>query len=118
MQPIHQVKIIKDPFYRRLVGNPFKYYRRAGGMTFCLVAISNLFTTMVGMADSNNDRKKFLSEHPQMYFMSLLLKSTYFGLLWPAFYIEAIHKPKNAFVLGAGVDSELCKIENQLRKMD
>ena len=105
------VRIDKGPFYKKFLTNPFKYYRRAGTMTFCLVAASNFFTTLMRISDSDGSRRQFLTEHPQLYFMALLGKSTYFGILWPSFYAEACSKPRNAFVLGAAVEEGLKNLE-------
>jgi len=95
---ITNVRIIKDPLYKRVISHPFRYYWRAGGLTFCVVAASNMLTTLF-----DSDRRSFLFEHPQMYFMGLLGKSSYFGLIWPSFYFTAIKSPYSAFVYGGGL---------------
>jgi len=105
MDKIIKVKIVQEPLFKRLISNPFKYYARMCGITFCLVGTSNFLTTLCDFGNNNNDnsRRTFLFDHPQLYFIMLLSKSGYFSLLWPSFYITAIREPKNAFVLGAGL---------------
>jgi hypothetical protein len=108
-QPITNVRIMKDSLFKKIMCNPFKYYYRAGGWTFCLVAASNLFTTLSGIGrtvsdDDNMISSSFLTEHPQLCYMGILSKSVYFGLLWPTFYLAAMTNPKSAFVFGGSAE--------------
>ena len=104
MENVTNVRIVKDPFFRRLIRHPFKYYGRTAGFTFCLVSVSNFTTTLMGIGDNDGKKRKLLTDFPQVYFMGLLAKSSYFGLLWPSFYFTAIKNPDEAFVLGAGIE--------------
>jgi|SRR6185312_4184254 len=109
---ITHVKIVKDHLMKRIVSRPFKYYMRGGGLTFAVVALSNLFTTFF-----DPDRRQFMAQHPQMYWMGLMGKSGYFGLLWPSFYMTAYQDPYSAFIYGGGVEKaakELEKIANEM----
>lgn len=99
---IVKVKIIKDELWKRIVRNPFKYYARMCGFTFCFVSLSNIFTAFV-----DKDRFKLLKEHPQIFFTGLLFKSIQFGLIWPAYYITMISNPKAAFYIGAGIEEKI-----------
>ncbi|XWV26403.1 putative orfan [Tupanvirus soda lake] len=104
MDNIQNVRIVKDPIYKRIIRHPFKFYGRAAGFTFCLVGATNLTTTLFGIGDSDGSKKKFFKEHPQLYFSTLATKSAFFSLIWPSFYVTAIQSPKEAFVLGGGID--------------
>ena len=102
MDNIANVRIVKDPFARRLIRHPFKFYGRAAGFTFCLVSVTNLCTSLF-----DGTRRQFLLEHPQLYFTGLVAKSSYFGVVWPAFYFTAATNPRDAFVLGGGIPMHL-----------
>ena len=111
---ITNVKIIKDHLFKRVITRPFKYYGRAGGFTFGLVALTNLLTSIF-----DPDRRQFLFQYPQIYCMGLVSKSAYFGLLWPSFYITAVKYPKSAFIYGSGLEKaaeELEKASIELEK--
>lgn len=94
-------------FAIRTILNPFKVYRYVTGTTFCVVGASNLVTTF-----SNKERRKFLNDYPQPFFAALLIKSAYFGVIWPAFYIEAYRNPSNAFVLGQGFENLIDNVKS------
>ncbi len=98
------IKIIKDPLFQRIIKHPFKYYSRAAGFTFCLTSLTNLTTTLLCINDPKRQRKAYLINYPQAYFMSLLFKSAYFGILWPSFYFTAVQNPSDVFILGAGIE--------------
>ena len=99
------VKILEKPFINRLLSNPFRYYRRAAGFTFCLVSLSNIATTLF-----DTERRNLLTEYPQVYFGGLLFKSSYFGFLWPSFYFTAIKDPRSAFVYAGGIEKAVKEI--------
>ncbi|AUL78185.3 putative ORFan [Tupanvirus deep ocean] len=107
MDNIQNVRIVKDPIYKRMMRHPFKFYGRAAGFTFCFVNVTNLATTLLGIGDSDGKKKAFFKEHPQLYFTALATKSAVFSLIWPSFYITALQSPKEAFVLGGGIDRVL-----------
>jgi hypothetical protein len=99
-QQIVSVKVVDDGrpgLFQRIITQPFKYYFRAGGFTFGLVIVSNLITSFL---DPN--LHSIITNHPQIYFTGLMLKSLFFGFVWPAFYITAAIKPKSAFIYGGG----------------
>lgn len=93
-------------FLRRIIANPFKTYFKMSGITFGLVAVSNFATALF-----DSDRRKFLIEHSQIFSSALLTKSCYFGALWPAFYITAVHDPKDVLILGATADKIKVELE-------
>ena len=95
-----KVQIDKGPLWKRIISHPFRYYGRMMGITFCLVNFTNLITSLF-----DKDRQLALYEHPEMFGYSLLAKSAYFGLIWPQFYLTAIMYPKNAFILGGGLEN-------------
>jgi len=101
---ITQVQIVKDPLWRRIIRNPFKFYCRAGGITFCAVAATNFATSLF-----DTERMDFLLMHPQLFFTGLLFKSTQFGLIWPSFYMTAVTNPRAAFILGGGIQDAIEK---------
>ena len=105
---IAQVRIYRDCLYKRVFTRPLKYYGRMGGFTFGLVFLTNILTTFF-----DNDRRQFMTEHPQMYFGGLLFKGGYFGILWPSFYFTAVTNPRSAFVYGAGLE----KAANEFEKL-
>jgi hypothetical protein len=96
--PTFNVNIVKPPLSKRIMANPFKYYFRAGGITFGIVLATNLATSIFA--------RNSITENmgPQGFMFCLLCKGFYFGALWPAFYITALRNPTDAFVLGGGVD--------------
>jgi hypothetical protein len=93
------VKLVKDPLYKRIISHPFKYYSRMTGTTFCLVSITNGISII-----TDDQRRTYFQEHPDMMSMALLSKSAYYGVLWPAFYFTAVTSPRNAFVLLSSVN--------------
>ena len=90
---IIKVKIVENPLWQKILSHPFKYWRRATGFTFCLVALSNFTTTIF-----DKDRRNLMLDFPQFYFFGLLWKSTKYGVIFPAFYIKAIREPRTAFI--------------------
>ena len=96
------VSLIIMNFFKRVITNPLRYYTRMSGITFCLVGLGNLGTTLADYNGNHHEfsSKKLLAEEPQFYFGLLTLKSVYFGLIWPAFYLTALKNPNNAFILG------------------
>ena len=103
-----KVEIVKKPFLKRVLSHPFRYYGRAGGFTFCLVAATNLFSTMF-----DDNRRQFFFEHPQLYTFGLVTKSAQFGILWPSFYVTALQDPYGAFVLGASIERSANELEKE-----
>ena len=99
MQQPLAVKIVKDPLFKRILSHPFKYYSRMMGTTFCVVSATNSVSLI-----TDSDRRTFTKEHPEATAMSLVTKSAYFGLLWPAFYFTAITNPRGAFVLWSSME--------------
>jgi len=110
---ISYTKIVKDPLLKRIIKSPFKYYFKAASVTFGLVATTNLFTTLIPFKTSNvkfnnlhDDRRKLLKSYPQIYFITLLTKSAYFGLIWPACYFTLFTNPKDVMLLGNCINTE------------
>ncbi|QKF94724.1 hypothetical protein QKU48_gp1266 [Fadolivirus algeromassiliense] len=97
-----QVELLKPPFYKRVISNPFKYYAKMMGLTFCLVTASNIVTVPFF-----KDRREALVEHPDIFAVSLVSKSAYYGFLWPSFYITALTNPKNVFVMWGGIENSV-----------
>lgn len=95
-----QVEIIKPALHKRILSSPFKYYGKMMGFTFCGVSVTNIFTALF-----DRDRRQALIEHPDIFSGSLFMKSTYYAILWPAFYITALTSPKNAFIMWGGVEN-------------
>ena len=94
------------PLHKRIIAHPFRYYGKMMGITFCLVSATNISTSVL-----YPKRLDALTVHPDAFAFCVLLKSTYYGLLWPAFYVTAITSPKNAFVLWSGIEE--LSINNQ-----
>jgi hypothetical protein len=105
MQPV-QVEIVRPPFYKRILSNPFRYYAKMMGMTFCLVTMTNIASVIF-----YENRRRALVEHPDIFSVSLFSKSVYYGFLWPSFYITALTNPRNAFVMWGGVEKGLSSID-------
>lgn len=94
-----QVQIVKGPLFNRIIKDPFKYYKRVMGFTFCLTTATN--TTSIFF---DKEKRTFLREHPEITAMALTTKSVYYGILWPAFYLTLVSSPRNALCLWSGVD--------------
>jgi len=105
MQQPLQVQIVKGPLYKRILANPFKYYARMMGITFCTVSVTNVLSIPF-----DEERRKFTREHPEATAMSLFTKSAYFGILWPAFWFTVITSPRNAFVLWSSMEEAKNKL--------
>lgn len=99
MEKVVIIEKATKPLYKRVLSHPFRYYTRAAGFTFCLVSGTNLGTTLF-----DDGRRKFLHQFPQLYFFGLLYKSSFFGLVWPAFYITAVRDWREAFIYGGGLE--------------
>jgi len=99
MQPM-PVQIIKAPFTQRLIRNPFKYYCRAGGMTFCGVFGLNTLSLFF-----DKEKRTMLREHPEFTVMGLAIKSSYYGILWPAAVFSLLFYPRNMLVFGSGFEN-------------
>src|ERR1700678_2132120 len=94
---------------RNIVANPFKYYCMGAGFTFSLVGITNTAT-----AFADEIRREIITTYPQIFFTGVLAKSTYFGLIFPAFYAQVIIGPRQAFFLGGSIEKGIQKISNEL----
>lgn len=97
----------------KVLSNPFKYYRRAAGATFCLTALTN-----TGTALFDENRRTFLTTHPQIFFTGVLFKSAQFGLIFPAFYATALTSPRQAFYLGGSVEEGVKQIDKGLKDLE
>lgn len=84
-------KNIKSLF-GQILKNPLRYYGRMGAFTFGVTFASNVATSLF-----NNEYRKNLYQHNEFMTFSILMKSCYFGILWPAFYINCLLSPKNVF---------------------
>ncbi len=73
-------------------------YVKVASFTFGVVGATNLTTTVY-----REESRKKMVRHPEFYSIGILTKSLYFGFLWPAFYITAALRPKNAFLFGEGM---------------
>ena len=91
----------------------FKYYREIGGFTFGVVGISNFTTSMI-----NKNRRDIFINNPQIATTALVLKSMWFGLLWPAFFIMALTKPDETFILGRGFEKDWHKFKKEIEQID
>lgn len=98
MQPL-QVQIVKAPFTQRLIRNPFKYYCRAGGITFCSVFGINTLSVFV-----DKEKRAMLRDHPEFTVFGLGTKSSYYGILWPAAVFSVLFYPRNVLVFGSGFE--------------
>lgn len=74
--------------------NPLKYYRYAAGATFYLSAVMNTTTTLF-----HEPSRNLLIQHPNAFFSGLLIKSFVNGLLFPAFYVKTLLRPRDALYL-------------------
>lgn len=101
----------RDVCYK-VLSNPFKYYTRAAGATFCLTALTNTFTAFF-----DGDRRNFISSHPQIFFTGVLFKSAQFGLIFPAFYATALTNPRQAFFLGGSIEEDVRNINKGLKEL-
>jgi hypothetical protein len=99
--------------FQKIMQNPFRYYRRAFGFTFCLSAVTNTLTAVF-----DKQRRDFLVDHPQVFFTGVLFKSVQFGLIFPAFYATALTHPKQAFYLGGGIEDGLKQIGDNINDND
>lgn len=104
-QPLN-VRIIKDPIpmYKRLLYGTWRGYWKMGKITFGIVLLGNTFTSLI-----IEDRRNCLFENPIFTFGGILTKSLEFGLFWPAFYVKAVTKPDEMFILGRGIENSLQK---------
>ncbi|VBB19066.1 hypothetical protein YASMINEVIRUS_1598 [Yasminevirus sp. GU-2018] len=100
-------------FLYKVSQNPFKYYCRAAGTTFCLTAITNTATAFF-----DEPRREFLGSHPQLFFGGILLKSAQFGLIFPAFYLTALRSPRQAFYLGGSIDEGIKAVSEEMKRFD
>ena len=98
VQPPIKVEIVKGPLWSRALKNPFRYYGRMMGFTFCTVFATNTFTTLLVP-----EGREAVSWHPEITTMALVTKSCYYGVLWPAFYFNLIFHPKNVLILGGSL---------------
>lgn len=76
--------------FMKFVTNPFRYYLRAAGFTFCLTSATNFVTSF-----TNSERFSLMTQHPHLFSNYLLMKSAYYGVNWPAFYLGGIRNPQN-----------------------
>lgn len=82
-----------------IVKHPFRSYVRVGSFTFGVCFMANFVTTMFSRQNSS-----FAVANPGIFSTALLSKSFFHGVLWPAFYINAVVEPMDVFVLGGGVE--------------
>ena len=108
-----KVVIQKGSFLKNLFTNPFKYYRRAGGYTFCLTGLINIGTSLF---DATN-RKKMV-DNPQFFTIGLVAKMSYFGILWPAFYGGLIFDKdrKDYVVMYRGINKVIDETQKKVDK--
>lgn len=82
------------PLWKRIIGRPFHYYFRMGSITFGLTFFGNLLTTFF-----DENRSEFMRNHSQFYIAAIFIKSCYFGIVWPSFYLTALNSPQSVFVV-------------------
>lgn len=83
-----------------ILRRPFRSYFKMASITFGICFLSNLGTSFICQK-----RQNFMLNHPDLFTLTLLSKSFQFGLIWPSFYIKAIVRPREVFLLGGGVES-------------
>jgi hypothetical protein len=105
-ETIQKIEVItqedKKSWYKKAAERPFKTYFKIGGVTFGLCLVSNFITSLF-----DSDRREIMISHSDVFCISLLSKSCYFGLIWPSFYIKALAKPGEVFMLYGGLESLL-----------
>ncbi len=85
--------------FRKFLVCGIRYYFRIGFFTFSLVSGSNIATTCWNFQRETNTGSKFLITEPKMYFTTLAIKSSMYGVFWPAFYLSAIRNPRDVFFM-------------------
>lgn len=89
---------VQPPLWKQIISRPFRSYGRMAGITFGLAAVGNVIASVANVGKTKDwEPRKMMFEHPQIYSFSLLCTSAYFGVLWPAFYIQACTKPTELF---------------------
>lgn len=88
--------------FNKITMNPFNYYKKVAGFTFCTVALTNYLSTIKSSSENND----LFSNNPGILTTSLFAKSAYYAVFWPFFYITAITKPRNAFILYSSYNIE------------
>lgn len=87
-----------------------KGYSKISAFTFCVVAVTNISTTLLHYDFSHskcyrdNNRINILKYKPYIYSKFLLEKCIYNSILWPKFYWTAINSPRDAFVWNSQMD--------------
>jgi hypothetical protein len=97
-EEVIKVVIQRPSLKDQIIAHPFRFYSKVGGVTFGLVATTNLATTMI-----NPSRRDLMIQYPDVFAWSLLTKSCYFGVIWPSYYIKLLTKPRSVLLLGGSV---------------
>lgn len=92
--------------YEKILSHPLKYYFRGSSIAFGIVLTGNIITSLL---DYNkkiiwNPRQDML-EDPEPYMSSILIKSMYFGALWPTLCLSLSKDPKRIFVMDNSLEN-------------
>lgn len=91
-KPIKIELVESGSFFRKVCRNPVRFYVRCGFVTFGICFASNFAS---GFMPENS---QYMIEHPQLFTMGVLMKSIFFGTIWPAFYLTGFFNPKETLM--------------------
>lgn len=101
--------------FSKFFQNPFKNYCKVGSYGFGVTLATNVIH---GLIDS--DPKVNIYKNAQSFSFLVLIKSSYFGTLWPSIPFTLILNPKDFYKLGNGfernIESHAQKFKDDLNK--